>query len=650
MRQATRTRGKRRTHPFAGPLIAAVVAAGLLLGIGAVALHESDQALTHDAQQRVESNRDAAIRAVVRQSTDLKRTIATYAAETTISTGLAHPSDATLAAAQEQIAVLARSKGAPAVILSDLRGRNVAVFPPRPELLGMDFSFRDWFKGAQRTGKPYVSSGYRSIAVGNPLAVGISTPVLSAGRRVGYLTLVGKLDQVRSVADGARQDDGVVITVTDQIGHRLTSALPVDDRGQPLRSSVDRGAREALAGRGVSFLTDHELASAAPVPGVGWTVTASLPTAVALAPLRAFHKSLGLAFGGALLLLVLCTGLALRLTRRSAKEQDVIEVERARLATLFAASPIGILECTPDTTILTINDALATMLGYQPHELIGTCGKDLVEPEVLPQVDADLTAVLSSEVDSYTRDRLYRAKDGSHVPAQVSAIVVKDEEGAVRRVVAFVTDQRGQRRIEDALRASEDRLTELALHDDLTGLANRRLLLDRCTAAFATARHGGVAGTSVAALFIDLDGFKPVNDLQGHENGDQVLADIAASLVDVVRPTDTVARVGGDEFVILLGQYDGLAHLHDIAERVTRAVRREVTDGRTTLSVTASVGVASIDLAIEPMAHPDHLLSRADTAMYRAKERGRDRHDVFEPGLQVVNGLAELPTPRAMLY
>ena len=189
-----------------------------------------------------------------------------------------------------------------------------------------------------------------------------------------------------------------------------------------------------------------------------------------------------------------------------------------------------------------------------------------------------MQAVLSGAIDQYSREREFLAKDGSLVPALASVIVVR-EHGDARRLVAFVVDQREQKRVESALRASEERLTQLALHDDLTGLPNRRLLFTRCTEVFATAREAGVADTIVAALFIDLDGFKPINDMYGHDRGDQLLVDIARDLCASVGDRDTVARVGGDEFVVLLDQHRGSDHLTAVAERITAAVRRTVGAG-----------------------------------------------------------------------
>ena len=119
------------------------------------------------------------------------------------------------------------------------------IYPAQPELIGKDFSFRDWFQGASRTGRPYVSSAYRSAASGHPLVVGVAAPVLDGSRRVGYITVLWQLDSVRAVAEGAQRDDGVTITVTDQRGQPLTGTLNVDDLGQTAGGVPQRPARRS---------------------------------------------------------------------------------------------------------------------------------------------------------------------------------------------------------------------------------------------------------------------------------------------------------------------------------------------------------------------------------------------------------------------
>jgi chemotaxis family two-component system sensor kinase Cph1 len=166
-------------------------------------------------------------------------------------------------------------------------------------------------------------------------------------------------------------------------------------------------------------------------------------------------------------------------------------------------------------------------------------------------------------------------------------------------------------------RRAESLLAHVALHDPLTGLPNRRLLMDRLEHALTKYARG----EEVALLFVDLDGFKAVNDSLGHEAGDAVLIRTATQLLATVRVQDTVARIGGDEFVILCE--DTTAEEADIvANRVLDAIRRSpVSATADAIRITASVGVTTANLSFGA----DDLLRQADAAMYRAKDRGRDQ-------------------------
>jgi diguanylate cyclase (GGDEF)-like protein/PAS domain S-box-containing protein len=607
----------------------ALLAVALLGGVATVAVHETDGTAQRDAQARVQSNRDAAVRALVRQSDELKRTVGTWSTDRALVDGLRAPTPADLAQAADQLSVLARSQDSPAAFIADLRGRNVAIYPSQPELLGKSFSFRDWFQGAARTGHPYVSSAYISAASGHPLVVGVAAPVLNGSRRVGYVNVLWQLDSVRGVAEGSQRDDGVSITVTDQRGQPLTGTLNVDDRGQPRSSAVPATTKEALAGRSISTVSDGIIQAAGPVPAIGWTVTASLPSSVALAPARSFQRSLEIALSLALLLVLLATALAWRVARRRVTEREaMLNAEMAlrasedRFRRVFDESLNGELLVNSDGDIIRVNDMLAGLLGHKPNWFLG-------KPLVFRFED---------ETD---RTRILELLEAGHGDLRAEMALGHSDGRSLRGLVAlsWMHEHDGGRvllaQIEDvtARRAAEQRLTELALHDELTGLANRRLLIERCEQAFTRARSGRGESTSVAALFIDLDGFKPINDRAGHDTGDQVLIAVASDLLTTLRPTDTVARVGGDEFVVLLERDDGLAYLRTVAERITTTIRRQVTTDTDSLTLSASVGIARIDLAHEPEVSPEQLLRRADSAMYRAKERGRDQYDVFDSDL-----------------
>jgi diguanylate cyclase (GGDEF)-like protein len=181
-------------------------------------------------------------------------------------------------------------------------------------------------------------------------------------------------------------------------------------------------------------------------------------------------------------------------------------------------------------------------------------------------------------------------------------------------------------------------LSHQALHDTLTGLPNRALVLDRAEQALARAARQ--PGTRAGALFIDIDGFKHVNDNLGHAAGDRLLRIVGERLQDTVREQDTVGRLGGDEFVVLVESTAGEATLDILADRLTEVLREpvELDDGRKIFSVTASIGVA-----IGQYATPDDLLRDADLALYAAKAAGKDRYALFDPSLyEGVEGRLEL--------
>jgi len=174
-------------------------------------------------------------------------------------------------------------------------------------------------------------------------------------------------------------------------------------------------------------------------------------------------------------------------------------------------------------------------------------------------------------------------------------------------------------------RRFEADLAYQATHDSLTGLPNRALLLDHLELALARAERDD---RLIALLFLDLDRFKMVNDLHGHDAGDELLAQTARLISEVVRPSDTVARLGGDEFVILCDDVDDEEHAVAVAHRVAAAIESSpYYIGNTNLAISASIGIA---MAAGGAGHPEALLRDADAAMYRAKDLGRARLEIYD--------------------
>jgi diguanylate cyclase (GGDEF)-like protein len=158
-------------------------------------------------------------------------------------------------------------------------------------------------------------------------------------------------------------------------------------------------------------------------------------------------------------------------------------------------------------------------------------------------------------------------------------------------------------------------------------LPNRRLLIEALINALADLGRGARTGT-VALMFVDLDRFKLVNDVLGHDAGDALLRTAAARLRNAVRAHDTVARFGGDEFVVLMQHVADRGELHDVAQRILDSIASPIVVGGEAVDVGASVGIAT---ASGPDDDPDALVRNADAAMYRAKEHGRGRYEFFRP-------------------
>jgi len=175
---------------------------------------------------------------------------------------------------------------------------------------------------------------------------------------------------------------------------------------------------------------------------------------------------------------------------------------------------------------------------------------------------------------------------------------------------------------------ASDKLTQLARYDQLTGLPNRSLGLERLAGAVARVRRSGTP--SLAVLFIDVDGFKRVNDTYGHAAGDELLVALADRLRRAVRPADTVARFGGDEFVLVAENVNGVAGAEGLAERVCMIVQPPVQLGANDVTITISVGITLAGAGETA----DVLLAQADTALYRAKARGRARYELFDESMR----------------
>ena len=218
-------------------------------------------------------------------------------------------------------------------------------------------------------------------------------------------------------------------------------------------------------------------------------------------------------------------------------------------------------------------------------------------------------------------DPVRTGREGEPRWLQAFVYPVRDDEGSVREVTLILEDVTERK-------ATEERLSHQAFHDSLTGLANRALLLDRLEHALKRIQRRD-DGARIALLFTDLDNFKNVNDSLGHKAGDNLLVEVAARIASCLRPEDTVARLGGDEFVVVLEGVADTAEATAVAERIARSLAAPFVLNGQEVSVTTSTGIV-----VSGPAEAEDLLRHADVAMYKSKEAGKDRHEVYEAGMQ----------------
>lgn len=313
-----------------------------------------------------------------------------------------------------------------------------------------------------------------------------------------------------------------------------------------------------------------------------------------------------------------------RVMERETADKALRESEQ-RFRSVFDTSPLAMGLTTADRGVFTdVNSALCRLLGRGREELIGTRFRSVLHPNDWHILDnSHASEVATSSEPNTVEMRLVNADD-SMVVCEVSLAVASAGSGKELLLVQ-IEDVTARRTAELALRWQVD-------HDSLTRLVNRASLMRELEVSAQDA-------TSCALLFVDLDGFKEINDTCGHDVGDEVLVAVSQRLRAAVRPDDLVARFGGDEFVVLCrmgpGDSDGDAHAVavQVAARIQRSVSRPITTSVRLAQVTASIGIAS---GGESTFNSQEVLQRADAAMYQAKRLGKNRSVVYDAEVQAV--------------
>jgi diguanylate cyclase (GGDEF)-like protein/PAS domain S-box-containing protein len=310
--------------------------------------------------------------------------------------------------------------------------------------------------------------------------------------------------------------------------------------------------------------------------------------------------------------------------RKGMEEALFAEKERAQITLNSIADAVVCTNILGNISFL--NLVAETMTGWSLREALGR-----PTVEVLVILDAATRAhvpdpmeraVRRDETSSIPSNSILVRRDGSEVPIEDSVAPIHDSYGKSTGAVIVFHDV-------SAARAMAAEAAHLAAHDFLTGLPNRMLLNDRIDQAIAAAPRNR---KSVAVLFIDLDGFKHINDSLGHSIGDKLLQSIARRLVRCVRGSDTVSRQGGDEFVVLLSEVDQPRDVTVMVKRILRTIAEPHSISPHDLHITASIGVSDYP---GDGVDAETLIKNADTAMYQAKDDGRQGFRFFKPIMNV---------------
>ncbi|MEC3918829.1 sensor domain-containing diguanylate cyclase [Nocardia sp. CDC160] len=275
-------------------------------------------------------------------------------------------------------------------------------------------------------------------------------------------------------------------------------------------------------------------------------------------------------------------------------------LSEARFQAIFEGASVGIGTVDISTgKVVDVNNAMAETLGVPAEDMPGRSVAEILGPANIGDAFGLFQRLLSGEIDRFRFETEHTKPDGTHTVIDLSMTIVRDSEGRPRFLIGVTVDVTDRKQLADQLWYD-------AHHDSLTGLPNRLLFFDRLTAASG----------QVGVCYLDLDGFKEINDRRGHTAGDRVLCDVAHRLRMAVASNAVVARLGGDEFIVLVENCSGQAELDGVADSLLGALEDPFDVAGLSVRVGASIGTALVDTDATAI---DELMHAVDTAMYRDK-------------------------------
>lgn len=316
--------------------------------------------------------------------------------------------------------------------------------------------------------------------------------------------------------------------------------------------------------------------------------------------------------------IALFAGLLMSALARQKRAIDALTASETRFRATFDQAAIGMARVEPKGRFLQVNQKMCDMLGYSREELLAMTAFDIVLPEERNAYAGERAQLISGEFASYSREMRYVRKDGVLLWVNRTVSLVRDAAGLPLYFIRVMEDITERKHLQQELQ-------HLAHHDSLTRLPNRKIFYDRLEHALGQARR---RDWNTGVMFIDLDGFKVVNDTLGHGVGDQLLQQVSARLTQCVRADDTLGRLGGDEFAVILSEFTRKQDGGLVARKIIDALAKPFQiDGRE-VRITASIGIA---ICPPDSSDAGVLLSNADAAMYAAKKLGKNNYQFFNP-------------------